>query len=133
MEDLENKHYLVLISAGRVRVRRKQHEGMDPSLRVCGGYILGTLWALQYRLSIVLNAAAYLRVVVDHAGPSTDGSFQQDYHKAQIISTHDGEPAVVQQPPQTPDLRPVEILLMECDAIISIWTKTSEECFQLLE
>lgn len=131
-----------MISAGQVRVRRKQHEGLDPPPHVCGGYFLGTLRALQYRLSIVLNAAAYLRVVVDHAGPSSDGSFQQDHHKAQIISRHDGEPAVVQQPPPTPHLKPVEILLMEVqttdlqrprDAIISIWTQTSEECFQLLE
>lgn len=88
-----------------------------PPIRVCGGYFLGTLWAPQYQLSIVLNAAAYLRVVVDHAGASSDGGFQQDYHKAQIVSSwilgHDSEPAVVQRLPQAPDLNPVEILLME--------------------
>ncbi len=83
--------------------------------------------------------------------------FQQDNppcHKAQIISDwfpeHDNEFTLLKCPPQSPDLNPIEhlwdvvdreILIMDvqptnqqqlCDAIMTIWTKISEECFQHL-
>ncbi len=83
--------------------------------------------------------------------------FQQDNapcHKAQIISDwfleHDNEFTLLKWPPQSPDLNPIEhlwdvverdILIMDVqttnlqqlrDAIMSIWTKTSEECFRHL-
>ncbi len=83
--------------------------------------------------------------------------FQQDNapcHKAQIISDwfleHDNEFTLLKWPPQSPDLNPIEhfwdvverdILIMDVqttnlqelsDAIMTIWTKTSEECFQHL-
>ena len=52
---------------------------------------------------------------VDGAGLSSDGYFQQDnapFHKAQIISDWFLEPdnklTVLQWPPQSPDLNPVE-------------------------
>ncbi len=83
--------------------------------------------------------------------------FQQDNapcHKAQIISDwfleHDNEFTLLKWPPQSPDLNPIEhlwdvvereIWIMDVqptnlqqlrDAIMSIWTKISEECFQHL-
>jgi len=56
---------------------------------------------------------------------------------------HDNEFTVLQWPPQSPDLSPIEhlwdvlereILIMDqlCDVIMSIWTNISEECFQHL-
>ncbi len=89
--------------------------------------------------------------------PSSDGYFQQDNapcHKAQIISDwfleHDNEFTLLKWPPQSPDLNPIEhiwdlvereICIMDVqltnlqqlrDAIMSIWTKISEQCFQHL-
>ncbi|KAK0134277.1 Transposable element Tcb1 transposase [Merluccius polli] len=89
--------------------------------------------------------------------PSSDGYFQQDNapcHKARIISDwfleHDNEFTVLKWPPQSPDLNPIEhlwdvvereIRIMDVqptnlqqlrDAIMSISTKLSEECFQYL-
>ncbi len=82
--------------------------------------------------------------------------FQQDNapcHKAQIISDwfleHDNEFTLLKWPPQSPDLNPEhlwdveerEIHIMDVqttnlqqlhDAIMSIWTKISEECLQHL-
>ncbi len=91
--------------------------------------------------------------------PSSDGYFQQynaPCHKAEIISDwfleHDNELTLLKWPPQSPDLNPIEhlwyvlwdvvereIRIMDvqltnlqqlCDAIMSIWTKISEDCFQ---
>ncbi len=87
--------------------------------------------------------------------PSSDGYFQQDSapcHKAQIISDwfleHNNKFTLLKKPPQSPDLYPIEHLcdvvereihIMDVqptnlqqlrDAIMSIWTKISEECFK---
>ncbi len=89
--------------------------------------------------------------------PSSDGYFQQDdaaCHKAKIIIDwfleHDNEFTLLKGPPQSPDLNPIEQLwdvveqeihIMDVqptnlqqlrDAVMSIWTKISEECFQHL-
>ena len=111
-----------------------------------------------------LNAAAYLSIVADRVHPfmttvypSSGGYFQQDNapcQKAHIISIwfleHDNDFTVLQWPPQSPDLSPIEhlwdvveqeIRIIDVqstnlhqlrDAVMSIWTKISEECFQHL-
>ncbi len=93
----------------------------------------------------------------DYSVPSSDDYFQQDNascHKAQIISDwfleHENEFTLLKWPPQSPNLNSIEhlwdvveqeILIMNVqptnlqqlrDAIMSIWTKISEECFQHL-
>ncbi len=119
-------------------------------------HTLGPLVPIEHRL----NATAYLSIVADHVHPfmttvyqSSDGYFQQDNapcHKAQIISDwfleHDNEFTLL----KWPDLNPIqhlwdvverEICIIDVqltnlqqlrDAIMSIWTKISEECFQHL-
>ncbi len=107
-----------------------------------------------------LNATAYLSIVADHVHPFIPifwCYFQQDNapcNKAQIISDwfleHDNEFTLLKWPPQSPDLNPIEhlwdvvereIRIMDVqptnlqqlrDALMSIWTKISEECCQHL-
>ena len=145
-------------SAGRVRIWPKQHESMDPSCLVstvqaaaggvmvwgmCSWHTLGPLVPIEHRL----NAATYLSIAADHLHPfmntvfpSSDGYFQQDNapcDKAHIDSNcFLNMTAVLQWPPQSPDLSPIEQLwdVVESlrDAIMSIWSKISDECFQHL-
>ncbi len=109
-----------------------------------------------------LNTTAYLSIVADHpfmttVYPSSDATSSQlnaPCYKAQIISDwfleHDNEFTLLKWPPQSPDLNPIEhiwdvvereIHIMDVqptnlqqlrDAIMSIRTKISEECFQHL-
>ncbi len=105
-------------------------------------------------LSIV---ADHVHPFMNSVYPSSDDYFQQDNapcHKAQTISDwfleHDNEFTLLKWPPQSPDLNTIgllwdtdewEIRIMDVqptnlqqlrDAIISIWTKIFEECFQHL-
>ncbi len=116
-------------------------------------HTLGPLVPIEHRL----NATAFLSNVADHVHPfmTSDGYFQQNNalcHKDQIISNwlheHDNEFTVLKWPPRSPDLNPTEhlwdvveweirIMVVQPtnlqqlhDAIVSIWTKISEECFQ---
>ncbi len=104
-------------------------------------------------LSIV---ADHVHPFMTTVSPSSDATSSRimHRHKAQIILDwfleHDNEFTLLKWPPQSPDLNPIEQLwdVMEqeirimdvqttnlqqlCDAIMSIWTKISEECFQHL-
>ncbi len=119
-------------------------------------HTLGPLVPIEHRL----NTTAYLSIVADHfhpfmtaVYPSSDDYFQQDNapcHKTQIILKQYDEFTFLKWPSQSPDLNPIEhlwdvvereIRIMDvqpinlqqlCDAIMSIWTKISEECFQHL-
>ncbi len=121
-------------------------------------HTLGLLVPIEH----CLNTTVYLSIVVHvHPFMTTVYHllmyFQQDNapcHKVQIISDwfleHDNEFTLLKCPPQSPDLNPIEhlwdveereILIMDvqttnlqqlCDAIMTIWTKISEECFNTL-
>ncbi len=120
-------------------------------------HTLGLLVPIEHRwnatayLSIVVDHVLPFMTTVYS---SSDEYFQQDNapcHKAQIISDwfleHDNEFTLLKWPPQSLDLNPIEHLwdvvereirimdvqptnlLQLCDAIMTIWTKISEECF----
>ncbi len=122
-------------------------------------HTLGLLVPIEHRLnatvylSIVADHVHLFMTTVYHLLMY----FQQDNapcHKAQIISDwfleHDNEFTLLKRPPQSPDLNPIEhlwdvvereILIMDvqttnlqqlCDAIMTIWTNISEQCFQHL-
>ncbi len=123
-------------------------------------HTLGLLVPIEHRLSTTAYlsiVANHVHPFMTTLYPSSDGYFQQDNApclKAQIISDwfpeHDNEFTLLKWPPLSPDLNPVEHLwdvvereiriidvqpinLQQLrDAIMSIWTKISEECFQHL-
>ncbi len=123
-------------------------------------HILGPLVPIEHRLKATAYlsiVADHVLPFMTTVYPSSDGYFQQDnalYHKAQSISDwfleHDNEFTLLKWPPQSADLNPIEHLwdvvkqeihIMDvqptnlqqlCDAIMTIWTKIYEECFQHL-
>ncbi len=123
-------------------------------------HTLGPLVPIEHRLNAIADlsiVAGYVHPFITTVYTSSDGYFQQDNaprHKAQIISDwfleHDNEFTLLKWPPQSPDLNTIEhlwdvvereICIMDvqptnlqqlCDAIMSIWNKFSEECFQNL-
>ncbi len=124
-------------------------------------HTLGPLVLIEHPLKLNTTAylsivADHVHPFMTTVYSSSDGYFQQDNapcHKAQIISDwfleHD-EFTLLIWPRQSPDLNPTEhlwdvvereIRIMDVqptnlqqlrDAIMSIWTKISEECFQNL-
>ncbi len=123
-------------------------------------HTLGLLVPIEHRLittAYLSIVADHVHPFMTTVYTSSDDYFQKDnapFHKAQIISDwfleHDNEFTLLRCPPQSPDLNPIEHLwdVVEreihildvqptnlqqlCDAIMSIWTKISEECFQHL-
>ncbi len=123
-------------------------------------HTLGTLVPIKHCLNATAYlsiVADHVHPFMTTVYPSSDGYFQQDNapcHIAQIISDwfleHDNEFTLLKWPPQSPDLNPIEhlwdvveweICIMDVqptnlqqlhDAIMSIWTKISEECFVMI-
>ncbi len=123
-------------------------------------HTLGPSVPIEHRLNTTAClsiVADHVHLFMTTVYPSSDGYFLQDNapcHKAQIISDwfleHDNEFSLLKCPPQSPDLNPIEHLwdvvereihIMDvqptnlqqlCDAIMSIWSKISEEYFQHL-
>ncbi len=118
---------------------------------------LSTYWASFKRHSLPEYCCWPCPSLYDYSAPIFWCYFQQynaPCHKAQIISDwfleHDNEFTLLKWPPQSPDLNPIEhlwdvvereIRIMDVqttnlqqqrDAVMSIWTKISEECFQHL-
>ncbi len=125
-----------------------------------GDIFLAQFLPIEHHLNATANlsiVAEHVYPFMTTVYPSSDGYFQQDNapcHAAQIISDwfleHDNEFTLLKWPSQSPDLNPIEhlwdvveqeIRIMDVqptnlqqlrDAIMSIWTKISEECFQHL-
>ncbi len=123
-------------------------------------HTLGPLVPTEHRLNTTVYlsiVADHVHPFMTTVYSSSDVYFQQDNapcHKAQIISDwfleHDNEFTLLKWPPQSPDLNPIEqlwdvvereIRIMNVqptnlqqlrDAIMSIWTKINEECFNTL-
>ncbi len=127
---------------------------------VWGIYTLGPLVLIEHCLNATAYlsiVADHVHAFMTTVYPSSDDYFQQDNapcHKAHITSdwflAHDNEFTILKWPPRSPDFNSIEQLwdvvkreihIMDvqptnlqqlCDAIMSIWTKISEECFQHL-
>ncbi len=155
----DKARFLLCRSEGRVRIWRKEHESMDPSClvstvqaggdgvmvwRIFSWHTLGPLVQIEY-------CCWPCPSLYDYSVPI----FRIMHHVTKLKSSdwfleHDNEFTLLKCPPQSPDLNPIEhlwdvvereIRIMDVqptnlqqlrDAIMSIWTKISEECFQHL-
>ncbi len=129
----DESRFLLRHSDGRVRIWRKEHKSMDTSWLVstvqAGGGVM--VWGIFYWHTL---------------GPLVP----IEYIISDWFLEHDNEFTLLKWPPQSPDLNPIEhfwdvvereVLIMDVqptnlqqlrDAIMSIWTKISEECLQHL-
>ncbi len=128
-------------------------------LGVFSWHTLGPLVPIEHRLNTTAYlsiVADHVHPFITTVYPSSDATSSRimHRHKAQIIPEwfleHDNEFTLLKWPPQSPDLNPIdhlwdvverEICIMDVqppnlqqlrNAIMSIWTKISEECFQHL-
>ncbi len=154
----DQSRYLLQHLEGRARIWRKGHESMDSSclvstVQTAGGGIM--LWEISIEHGLIVTA--YLSIVADHVHPfmttvypSSDATSSRIMHhvtKQTEFLEHNNEFTLLKCPPQSPDLNPiehiwdVEIRIIDVqpgnlqqlrDAIMSIWTTISEECFQHL-
>ncbi len=122
-------------------------------------HTLGPLVPIEHRLNTTAYRsifADHVHPFITTVYPTSECFFRDNEpcHKAQIISDwfleHDNEFTLLKWPPQSSDLNPIEhiwdvvereICIMDVqpinlqqlrDAIMSIWTKISEQCFQHL-
>ncbi|KAK0152938.1 Transposable element Tcb2 transposase [Merluccius polli] len=147
VQDLENE----LKQAQRLFARYKENGTNSPSSLIDLVKCLEPFKEVMCELYRLCKIAAVLPCT--HLLMATSSRITR-HVKARIISDwfleHDNEFTVLKWPPQSPDLNPIEhlwdvvereIRIMDVqptnlqqlrDAIMSIWTKLSEECFQYL-
>uniref|UniRef100_A0A8C5M1K7 Transposase n=1 Tax=Leptobrachium leishanense TaxID=445787 RepID=A0A8C5M1K7_9ANUR len=118
-----------------VRIWQKQHENMHPTcmsttLQAGGGSFM--VWGPLICVEQPLNSTTYQSIVADKVHPimlvylNGDGFFQQDNapscHGARIVQEwfqeHEGEFTLLQWPPESPDLNPIDYLWEEVERAI---------------
>ncbi|MBJ3215703.1 transposase [Salmonella enterica subsp. enterica serovar Corvallis] len=129
----DESRFTLVHADGRVRVRRKPHEAMDPScqqgtLQACGDGILvwglftGTDMGPLVRVTSSLTGQRYREILDDHVlpfvrlqHPTGDLSLQQDNapcHRSRIVSKwlneHSSDVTSLPWPARSPDLNPIE-------------------------
>ncbi len=99
-------------------------------------HTLGALIPIEHRLI----ATVYLSIVADHVHPFMTTVYPSSYatssriihHVTKLKSSQTGFLNMTMSSLYSNGLHSHQISIQLCDAIISIWTKISEECFQHL-